>query len=240
MKLLWKYQSIMDWLTKKQEFTQQFNQFNQTESQVNQWITEIYRDIGSYIERGGLSQEPNQNPQFTDIQEKLNRVNSIKKQYNTLHTNIQTYLQEQSKKTDWSKQLHENGRLQGEINRLENIEKEMKVDVDSALARDELLRTRNTNVTRHDLFLLNHPIRRSIVPYLWVFSVCMIGVGLLFWKTPMEEATLSNTGNIPSPLLGSLLLHIWSFFSNQMVYVTLLVSVCIVIVVVGLKMGGIF
>jgi hypothetical protein len=64
----------MNWSTKKQEFTKQFNQLNQNESTVNRLSTEIYKDVGNYIERGGLSQEPNQNPQFTTITNKLNQI----------------------------------------------------------------------------------------------------------------------------------------------------------------------
>jgi hypothetical protein len=108
----------------------------------------------------------------------------------------------------------------------------MKIDVTSAIARDELLRSRNTDVTRHQLFLLDRPIRRGLIPYLWVLAILFIGVGLVIFRMTMPELSFSSNGGILTILI--------AFFSNRGVLVSLLVTALIVILFLSLKIGGVF
>jgi alpha-N-acetylglucosamine transferase len=64
--------------------------------------------------------------------------------------------------------LTRTGQLQQQIQRLHEIKKDIKVDAESAVARDEVLRSRDTKLNSHKLFLLNRPIRKGVIPYLWV------------------------------------------------------------------------
>jgi len=228
----------MEWITKKEEFMKEFDDLNSTtDSGLKGQITELNKAVKQYIDTAGLSQTPENNPNYTTIQEKLNNINHVKQQYNKLNDNIKNYLSDQTKKTDWNTQLVENGTMQTEINKLEKIQKEMKVDVESAVARDELLRTRNTNVSRHDLFLFNHPIRRSLVPYLWVLSILFIGIALLIFKSTFPKIAL-QTNETSSFMV--LLLMITEFFSNSYVIISLVASALIVILVLSLKIAGVF
>lgn len=228
----------MEWITKKEEFTKDFDDLNlNTDSNLKEQITELNKAIKQYIDTAGLSQTPENNPNYSTIQDKLNNINQIKQRYTKLNDDIKQYLSNQTKKSDWGTQLTENGTIQTEINKLEKIQKEMKVDVESAVARDELLRTRNTNVSRHDLFLFNHPIRRSFVPYLWALSILFIGIALLIFKSTFPSIGLQNSES--SPFM-AILLMITEFFSNRFVLISLITSVIIVILVLSLKVAGVF
>jgi len=224
-----------NWMDKKNQFNNQFNDLNVTD--INTPIAELNKSVGSYIHSAGLSQLPT-NPNYENITKNLNIINNLKQKYSDLNTNIQNVLTEQAKKTDWNSQLIQNGQMQTEINRLEKIEKDMKVDVDSALARDELLRTRNTNVTKHDYFLFNHPIRRSTIPYLWVLSILFIGLGLAIFKSILPSFHLQNSSEISTSL--SIFTLLSDFLTNKIILITLLLSASIVILFLGLKVGGVF
>ena len=231
----------MAWMDKKQEFVDRFDRLNTSESTVQQLSTDLNREIGSFIHTAGLNAADIQsNPKYESIRDKITKLNDIKQQYKSLHTNINTFLSDQSTNTDWNQQLRENGTIQNDIHRLEKIEKEMKVDVDSALARDELLRTRNTNVTKHDLYIFNHPVRRSIVPYLWVVSVLFIGIALLIFRDAFP--VLQNTQgyyNASGYDTTSFYFLLYGFFSNRIVIVSLLVSALIVVLFLSLKLAGV-
>jgi hypothetical protein len=112
----------------------------------------------------------------------------------------------------------------------------MRVDVESAIARDELLRSRNTNITRHELFILDRPVRKGLIPYLWVISVLFIGVGLVIFKMTMPSLGLGTAVAANA----SVELSVMDFFSNKFVLISLLVSALIVIVFLSLKIAGVF
>jgi hypothetical protein len=232
-----------DWITTKKEFTKQFDDLNDRgKYNVTTWVTEMNQAIDRYVTNAGLSQDPNQNPQYQIIQENLRKINDLKKRYNDLNDCIQKYLTKKASDTKWNKKLIENGTMQTEINTLEKIQKEMKVDVDSALARDELLRTRNTNVTKHDLFLFDHAIPRSLVPYLWVVSVLFVGAAIILFRITFQTLNPS-VGSVYDPAtmstLGLIGLTIYDFFSNRIILMSLFASACIVILFLSLKVAGI-
>ena len=113
------------------------------------------------------------------------------------------------------------------------------MDVDSAVARDEVLRSRDTKLNSHKLFLLNRPIRKGVIPYLWVLSVLFIGVSLVLFRMMLPESILStNSGAFGSSM--SISLMISEFFENKMVLISIIVSLCVVVLFLGLKMTGIF
>ena len=135
--------------------------------------------------------------------------------------------------------LSRTGQLQQQIQRLHAIKKDIKVDVESAVARDEVLRSRDTKLNSHKLFLLNRPIRKGVIPYLWVLSVLFIGVSLVLFRMMLPESILStNSGAFGSSM--SISLMISEFFENKMVLISIIVSLCIVVLFLGLKMTGIF
>jgi hypothetical protein len=134
--------------------------------------------------------------------------------------------------------LQESGTLQSQITQLNIYKKEMKADVESAIARDELLRTRETKLNEHQLFILDRPVRRNMIPYLWVLSVVFVGVGLVLLRMMMPELGISN--NEARALSASFMETLSFYFTNNATWLGIIGACMIVILVLGLKVGGVF
>ena len=135
--------------------------------------------------------------------------------------------------------LSRTGQLQQQIQRLHAIKKDIKVDVESAVARDEVLRSRDTKLNSHKLFLLNRPVRKGVIPYLWVLSVLFIGIGLIIFKQTAPSLGLGEIGTIngeQTTFVGMII----GFITNKMVLGSLLISALIVILFLSLKIAGVF
>lgn len=122
-----------------------------------------------------------------------------------------------------------NKKLSNDIIQLEKYNDELKVDVESALAREELLRSRETVTNPHQLFLLDRPIRRTMIPYLWVMSILFIGVALIIFKTMVP--TLASPESLKFLVL--------SFFTNIYVLYALLGAAAITILFLSLKVANV-
>lgn len=224
----------MSWIEKRAEFQKRFDELAQ--ENVQGLITELNKAVGNYISKGGLSQDPNNNPTYNTVVQLTQRAQQIKSKYDKLNDDILIYLRNNAKDTNMAGLLSENGDLQKHINRLEKIQNEMKIDVESAIARDKLLRSRNTEVTSHQLFILGRPVKKNLIPYLWVISILFIGVGLVIFK--MTAPSLGGAGN--SDASGSVLAMLIQFITSKVVLVSLLVSALIVILFLSLKIAGVF
>ena len=218
----------MKWIEERAKFQKRFDDLSQ--ENVQGLITELNKATGNFIARSGISQDPNNNPDYDTIIKLTQRAENIKHRYAALNDDILKYLTMEAKDNDLAGLLKENGELQRQIIRLEKIQDEMKIDVTSAVARDELLRSRNTDVTRHQLFILDRPIRRGLIPYLWVLAVLFIGVGLVIFRMTMP--TILFEGGTGFSLL--------SLFENKGVLIALLITALIVILFLSLKIAGIF
>ena len=224
----------MNWLEKRAEFQNRFDKLNQT--QVDPVLTELNQAMGTFVARGGLSMNPKENPQYADIETKMNQIEALKTEYTSLQRDIINFLRTATDENDLTGKLSENGDLQKNIQQLEKLEKEMKVDVDSAIARDELLRTRDANITRHQLYILNRPIRRAMIPFLWVLSILFIGIGLLVFRETAPTFAVKNGLTNAGATTGSLL---YGLIGNPMVLGSLLVSALIVILFLSLRVAGV-
>jgi hypothetical protein len=225
----------MTWIQEREKYQKRFDELSQ--ENVQALITELNKATGNYIGRGGISQDPNNNPDYNTIIKLTQRAETIKQRYAVLNDDILKFLTTQAKDNDLAGLLRENGELQKQINRLEKIQDEIKIDVISSVARDELLRSRNTDITTHQLFILDRPIRRGLIPYLWVISVLFIGIALVIFKMMMPSIGLTSETIGAGP---SVLMLVLGFFSNRVVLTSLLVSAIIVIIFLSLKIAGVF
>jgi hypothetical protein len=222
---------MSSWIDKRATFQNRFDELT-SRDELNKLIQTLDIDIGDYISTGGLSQDPVNNPKYNLIITNTSRIKDIKQQYASLNSEILNYLKDNAKDTNLSGLLTDSGELQITINRLETIQKDMKVDVESSIARDKLLRSRDTDISRHQLFILDRPVRKGLIPYLWVISVLFIGIGLIILKSTFPVA--ANSTNI------SVLSMIMEFLTNKIVLSSLLGSALIVIIFLSLKIAGVF
>jgi hypothetical protein len=227
----------MTWIEKRAEFQKKFDELSQ--ENIQGLITELNKAVGNFIGKGGLSQDPNNNPDYNNILKLTKKADDIKNRYSILNDDIINYLKDNAKDTDMVGILTENGELMKQINRLEKIKTESKIDVESAIARDELLRTRNTDVSRHQLFILDRPVRKGLIPYLWVISVLFIGIGLVIFKMTAPSLGL-GTGISLNAGETSITSMIIEFITNKIVLGSLLISALITILFLSLKIAGVF
>lgn len=166
-------------------------------------------------------------------------LQSLKDRSTYLFNKINSTLSTEMANQPTSELLSKTGTIQQQIQRLHKIKKDIKVDVESAVARDEVLRSRDTKLNSHKLFLLNRPIRKGVIPYLWVLSFLLIGVSLILFRMMLPESTTSTFSNGLGSSM-SISLMVSEFFENKMVLISIIIAVSIVALFLGLKMGGIF
>jgi len=225
---------MSSWIEKRAEFQKQFDELSK--ENINGLIKDLNTAVGTYISQGGLSQDPNNNPNYRTIANLTQRAENIKQRYSTLNNNILLHLKNNAKDTNITGLLTENGELQKQINRLEKIQAEMKIDVESSIARDKLLRSRDTDITPHQLFILDRPLRKGLIPYLWVISVLFIGIGIVLFKMTMPSLQLDMSTTSTT----SIYYIIMEFITNKVVIGSLISSALIVILFLSLKVAGVF
>lgn len=228
----------MAWMQKRADFQQRFDTL--ANRNINSIISKLNVEMGKYVSSAGLTQNQNAstNPEYVEIVRLANEAEELKQQYNTLNDDILRYLKEQSRYNDMPALLEESGRLQTTLTKLHEHKKEMKVDLESAIARDELLRTRETNLNQHQLFILDRPVRRNMIPYLWVLSVVFVGIGLVLLRKMMPELGISESeANALSQSFMDMLSY---YFTSNAAWLGIIGACMIVILVLGLKVGGVF
>lgn len=161
----------------------------------------------------------------------LTKLEAIHKDYSTLNDTIVTEIKNRATAADMSALMNKNGTLQDEITTLQKTKKENRVDVESALAREELLRSQTHNITSHQLFILDRPVRKGMIPYLWVLSVVFVGIALILFRMAF-------------PVLPITSFDVAMFFrdvtSNSTIWIALLLCALVVILFLSLKVAGVF
>jgi hypothetical protein len=176
----------------------------------------------------------------TDTKGDAQKTKQLQAQYQQLNNDILAYLTTKAQNNNLSGLLTENGELQKQIQHLTKVQDQMKVDVESAVARDDLLRSRNAKITSHHLFLMDRPVRKGMIPYLWLIAILFIGVGLVIFKmmAPILPEDLLGRNEYGNPytlfgLLGSML-------NTKSVLASLLGAAIIVIIFLSLRIAGLF
>jgi hypothetical protein len=225
----------MSWIEKRQEFQKRYDEL--TKYNIQAITSDLNKTIARYISNAGVSPTSN-NPDYAKIQKLMGSIDFIKSSFMTLNNDIMKYISENAGNNNLTGILKENGELQQHISKLEKIQGDMKIDVESAKARDELLRSRVEDISRHGLFILNRPIRQGLIPYLWALSILFIGVGLVIFRLtlPIDTLAASPTGALGTSLVASLFM----FITDKRVLLSLLGSALIVIIFLSLKIAGIF
>jgi hypothetical protein len=174
----------------------------------------------------------------------VDQLQTLKQEYDQLRSGLTFYLTQQAQNYQLSDKLEQTGQLQGQIRRLEEEREKMKTDVETAIARDELLRSRDQTGNEHTLYLMNRPVRRGMVPYLWALSVLFVGVGVLlfYWLTPMIllPSAVDTYGNPMMGTINQFVLLATDIFTNPYTWMALFGAASIVILALSLKIAGVF
>lgn len=191
--------------------------------------------------RGQIMDRMNALDQQNKNQMTVEQLQTLRGEYDQIRSSLTNYLKEQAQTYALSDKLEQTGTLQTHIQRLHNENDKMKTDVETAVARDELLRSRNRSGNDHTLYLLDRPVRRQMVPILWVISVLFVGVGVLFFYLLAPQLLLSGTGqNALTTSTASAIQLFTEIFTSRFTWMALFGAACIVILFLSLKVAGIF
>lgn len=226
------------WIDKRRDYQQRLDTLAQ--KNVENVISNLNIAIEKYISRGGLNQDSQNDPNYKAIQESIAFIEDIKQKYLDLYNDITTYLKTQSTSLNLSGLLQKNGELQLTIKQLQKVQDEMKVDMESAIARDELLRSKDTKMNSHDLFLLDRPVRKGMIPYLWALGVLFIGIAIYLFYMSAKVMGFTNTSEGQASFFMIIVVYLYDVFSNKTVLFSLLIAALIVILFLSLKVGGVF
>jgi hypothetical protein len=183
-----------------------------------------------------------------DFQTRFNELSSLgdnatEADLKQLYDNIKSFLNSVSSEPNLKLLLEETGTLQEQNKSLHNDLNKKNIDADSAVTRNELLRSRESNLTSHKLFLLNRPIRRNRLPYLWVIGVLFIGIALCVFNVmaPQLPFTFQATDGIV-PTITAFLIGMYQsviqFIGNPYVITSFVTAVICVIIGAILKNQG--
>ena len=116
-----------------------------------------------------------------------------------------------------------NNSTESDINELSDDEKTAKLRV-------ELLRSKDTAITNHQVFLLGRPLRPASIPFLWALSVLFIGIAvLIFYMFNPFDLTPSN----------AILFQIYLFLRNPLFIGAALTVITIAIILATLYKVGV-
>lgn len=223
----------MSWIEKRNEFQTRFDVLAQ--ENVNGLITDLNKTLSQYISKGGISQE-GQNNEYTALVAQMTKAQQIKDGYTKLNDDIINYVETNGKINNLGPLLAENGQLQKDINAMEKINKEINIDAESAVARDNLLRSRNSDINKHKLFILDRPLKKGLIPYLWALVILFIGIGLIIFKVTLPVIIPSGSTTVSMSFLSTLLL----FLTDKRVLASLLAASLITITFLSMKIAGVF
>lgn len=229
------------WPEKKAELQQRYETLSSyMQNNLPQDLQNLAQSLANYVEKGGVAQDPTQDGDYTNIQTLSQRINQNKTAFLTLNKDTTSAIQTLGSSSDMNKILLENGQLQQQIIALEKEQVETVADEKAAVARDELLRGRNTNVTKHQLFLLGRPLRPASVPVLWALSVLFIGIGLIVLQVlfPFRPETFGIEGGEGSSEM--LMASVMAFIANPWVWGSLFGAALIVIAFLSMSVAGVF
>lgn len=173
-----------NWLKTKEDLNKSRDELDKyRNNQLPTDIATLKKYLTAYVMKGGVSQNPANNGDYTEMIRLYSKINQYKAGYGRLNSILSEKIKAISTAGDMGKILQENGELQAEVTSLEKQLKESNNDVTSAEQRDELLRSKDRNITKHQVFMLGRPLRPSSIPFLWALSILFIGASLLVFQT---------------------------------------------------------
>jgi len=233
---------MQSWVDQKQGFQQQYQTLSTyQQQQLPKDIQNLQQSLATFVSQGGVAQDPANNGPYVQIQQAAQAINSAKQQFQALNTNIANAIQQISSSNDMGKLLLDNGQLQQQIQALEKTRQEANEDAQTSVLRDDLLRSQNSDITSHKLFLLGRPLKHNSVPIIWAFAVLFIGISLLIFQqlSPIPNVLTYFVGMPSSSSSSSSSLSIFDFLADARVWGALSASLLIVVVFLSLKIANV-
>ena len=168
------------WAERRAQFIQQFTTLGQyIQNQMPTDIQNLTNAMAQYVQAGGVSNDPSQDPNYATIVSTSQAIQAAKTRLQELNGAVSNAIRSHASNNDINGLLSENGLLQQAIQDRQQTRQATEADAKAAELRDDVLRTREYAVSKHQLFLLGRPLRPASIPYLWALSTLFVGIGLL-------------------------------------------------------------
>lgn len=216
---------MTDWISQKAAFNDSFNKIQTyISSQLNADITAVTAALEDYIDTSG-----NNAAAATTIDTKMATIKQWKSKIIELNNSVSNSIKEYASTNDMDSLLQQNGQLQQQIAAAEKRYDELLQDASTADARNRNLRSSDTQISTHQVFLLGRPLRPASIPYLWTLSVLFICTALLlfYYYSPI---------NIPP--LYIIITILTDLFYNPWLWICLFGMASIVILFLVLRIVG--
>jgi hypothetical protein len=223
---------MASWPERRAAFVQAFEAINAyVQNNLMTDIGNLTTGLANYVQSGGVSNDPSQDPNYAQITQNSQQIQAMKGALVDLNRELSTAIRTHASDNDINGLLAENGMLQQVIQDTQKKKQDTAADAKAAELRDEVLRTREHNVTKHQLFLLGRPLRPGSIPYLWALSALFVGLGLLLVAMTFPTFSVSNE------LEG---MDMTDILSQPAVWGSLLGAAGIVILFLSLNAAGVF
>jgi hypothetical protein len=116
--------------------------------------------------------------------------------------------------------------LAGLVDQRDNLLEDQQV----AELRDTVLRSGNTSVSNHQIYLLGRPLRPASIPYIWALSVLFIGAAILIFYMFFPYTI---------PPIDVILFDLYILFSTPRIWSILFGLASIVILFLSLRIANI-
>ena len=184
---------MASWPERRAEFVKVFELINTyVQNNLMTDIANLTTGLANYVQSGGVSNDPRQDPNYAQITQNSQQIQAMKGALVELNQELSTAIRSHASDNDINGLLAENGMLQQVIQDTQKQKQDTAADAKAAELQDEVLRTREHNVSKHQLLLLGRPLRPSSIPYLWALSALFVGLGLLFVAMTFPSISLSN------------------------------------------------
>jgi hypothetical protein len=223
---------MASWPERRAAFVQAFEVINAyVQNNLMTDLTKLSIGLTEYVQLGGVSNDPTQDPIYAQITQNSQQIQAMKGALVDLNQELSTAIRTHASDNDINGLLAENGMLQQVIQDTQKKKEDTAADAKAAELRDEVLRTREHNVTKHQLFLLGRPLRPGSIPYLWALSALFVGLGLLLVAMTFPTFSVSNE------LEG---MDMMDLLSQPAVWGSVLGAAGIVILFLSLNAAGVF
>jgi len=225
------------WPLLKKQFDDRFNALAMQDVELNRAKADLDRYSHSYIASGGVSLNPADDVNYKQSIAAAERIAKYKNDWATLVRDVNQKIKDISVTTDIGNKLAENGRLQQEIMDLEKEAKEYGDDAKTAELRESLLRSKESDITRHQVVFLGRPLRPSSIPILWALAVLFIGASIIIFQNinpPLKPLFTTLFGTPSETGTGE-----GGFLSDIRVWRTLVGAFTIVIVFLSLRVANV-
>lgn len=171
------------WVDEKKKFEEKFSEVsNYRQNQLDSNIRTLNDATMAYISRGGVSGDPSKDADYSTAMAAAANIQTNRDKFQALNKSISAKIKDITKNSDMADLLLKNGTLQQNIQAMEKETNNSDQDVKAAELRDDLLRSQGSAVTKHQLFMIGHPLRPASIPFLWATSVLFIGAALIIFQ----------------------------------------------------------